>query len=170
MNVKIIGAILIVVGSACFGFLVASAHRKETRYLRNLLSAIGFMICQMQYHLTELPDSCRKVAENYNDSLGKVFIALAKELENQVSPEVKQCMLAAVASVPDLPPKTKENLISLGSILGHFDMDGQIDGLKSIQNDIRRILEEHINNQDVRLRSYQTLGVCAGAAIVILFI
>ena len=31
-------------------------------------------------------------------------------------------------------------------------------------------LKEHNENQDVRIRSYQTLGLCAGAAIAILFI
>ena len=31
-------------------------------------------------------------------------------------------------------------------------------------------LEEFTKNQDTRLRSYQTLGICAGAAVTILFI
>ena len=61
-------------------------------------------------------------------------------------------------------------LILLGRWLGRFDLDGQLKGLDAVRQECRRHLEELNNNREVRLRSYQTLGLCAGAAIAILFI
>jgi len=68
------------------------------------------------------------------------------------------------------PPQTAYHLDLLGSSLGRFDLKGQLSGLESVRNTCRKTLEEMNRNRDNRLRSYQTLGLCCGAALVILFI
>ena len=60
--------------------------------------------------------------------------------------------------------------LQLGDSLGRFDLSGQIQGLASVQKRAEFELEQLRRNQDVRLRSYQTLGLCAGAALVVLFL
>jgi hypothetical protein len=54
--------------------------------------------------------------------------------------------------------------------MGKFDIDGQINGLEAVRSLCRRMLDELTSGREVRLRNYQTLGLCAGAALVILFI
>lgn len=170
MSLKIIGAMLIIAGCGLFGGLYAASHRRETRYLRRYISALEFMECELQYRLTPLPELCTKTAEVCEGSLKKLFIAFAKELENQISPDAERCMLAAIENVCDLPKLTREALINLSPVLGRFDLNGQCRGLESLRADAVRTLKLYSENQDTRLRSYQTLGICAGAAVVILFI
>lgn len=170
MTLKILGGILIVLGCGGFGFLFSIMHRKEVRYLRSTLSALLFLECELQYRLTPLSELCRKTAQICEGSLSKVFIALAEELEYQISPEVQSCMAAAIGRTKDLPDQTKKVLLLLGRELGHFDLGGQIKGLNAIQKEVQRLLAQSTDNQDLRLRSYQTLGICVGAALAILFV
>ena len=58
----------------------------------------------------------------------------------------------------------------MGSSLGRFDLEGQLQGLESVRIYCREQLDELSKDRDVRLRSYQTLGLCAGAALAILFV
>ena len=69
-----------------------------------------------------------------------------------------------------LPEAAKNNLLRLGQSLGRFDIPGQVSGLISIKQSVERELNALLTNMEVRIRSYKTLGLCAGAALAILFI
>ena len=79
-------------------------------------------------------------------------------------------MRSALTRVPDIPSGTRRALSELGTTLGRFDLAGQLKGLETVRGECRRELEQMNVNKDVRLRSYQTLGFCAGAAVAILLI
>ena len=78
-------------------------------------------------------------------------------------------MRAAMEKCHDLPACLRRPLRQLGQTLGCFDLPGQLQGLKSVQEICRREQARLEQNRDARLRSYQTLGLGAGAALVILF-
>lgn len=170
MNVKWIGAIFVILSCGGFGFYLAAAHKKEERMLRQLLAALDFMECELQYRLTPLPDLCRQAAAQSGGELKNVLTRLAEELESQISPDVKGCMDVALAVSQPLPAQTRKNLELLGNSLGRFDLEGQLKGLESLRDSCRRDLSAVEKDRDVHLRSYQTLGLCAGAALAILLI
>lgn len=170
MMVKVFGAILVIAGCGGFGFSLAAAHHREEHSLRKLIAALDLMECELQYRLTPLPDLCMLLVREIGGALGSVFSRLARELEAQISPDVNCCMRAAIAKSETLPKHTEKALIHLGRSLGRFDLDGQVKGLEAVRSECRRALDALCNNKDHRIRSYQTLGLCAGAAIVILFI
>ena len=170
MILKVIGALLVIAGCGGFGFKLAACHLREERTLRQLVSSLDYMECELQYHLTPLPSLCRQTAAESAGVIRQVFLFLAIELEDQISPDVDRCMTAALSKTADIPRLTGSALVDLGRSLGRFDIEGQIKGLDAIRQECRRNLDALSQNKDVRLRSYQTLGLCAGAAIVILFI
>lgn len=170
MTLKLLGAILVIAGCGGFGFLIAAAHRKEVKTMRQLISALDYMECELQYRLTPLPELCRKAAAVSSGSVKNAFCELAEELDGQISPDVAKCMDSTLLKVKDIPKLAREGLTRLGDSLGHFDVEGQLKGLEAVRNECRYNLEAYSKNQDVRLRSYQTLGLCAGAAMAILFI
>lgn len=167
---KWLGAILVIGGCGGFGFLLAASHKRTEQCLRRLIGALDYMECELQYHLTPLPALCRQAAAESSGVIRELFCALAQELEDQVSPDVKSCMYAAIRKLPELPPQAAEALRELGASLGRFDLQGQLQGLEGVRGACRRSLEELSHNREVRLRSYQTLGLCAGAALAILFL
>lgn len=167
---KWFGALFIIIGCGSVGFAMSAAHRKEEKNLRQLIGALDFMQCELQYRLTALPDLCRMTAAQCNGALRTVFQTLACELEDQISPDVFHCMNAALAKVPNMTKQTGEALRTLGRTLGRFDLDGQLLGLENARHNCRSMLEALSENREVRLRSYQTLSLCAGAALAILFL
>lgn len=170
MIIKILGATLILAACGGVGFKIASNYIKEERTIRQLIYILDFMSSEMQYRLTPLPELCKQAANESKGVLSRVFAKLAEELVNQVAPNVSHCMSVALSSRTDIPPATTEMLKMLGNSLGRFDMNGQLRGLDAVRSQCKEKLNDLIQNKDVRLRSYKTLGLCAGAAMVILFI
>lgn len=170
MFFKIIGVALVIFGCGSMGFRVAASHRQEEKALRQLISILDFMECELQYRLTPLPQLCRQTATEFPQLPGAIFAELCLEMESQVSPDIACCMAVTLEKFKQLPPITRSCIDLLGRSIGRFDLDGQLKGLESVRQDCRRNLEMLENNREVRLRSYQTLGLCAGAALAILFI
>lgn len=170
MQIRLIGAVLIVVGCSAFGFILAAAHRREMKTLRQLIGILDYMECELQYRLTPLPELTRQAAMETSGVLRNVFGRLSNELEDQISPNVANCMHSAMEQEGDIPVVTAQCLCSLGQTLGRFDLQGQLNGLESVRQMCRRKLDTLERNKQTRLRSYQTLGICAGAALAILLI
>lgn len=168
MFLKYIGAVFIIIGCGGFGLMITCNHKKEQNNLGKLISALDFMGCELQYRMSALPELCRITAAECDQPLRKIFSQLAIELEDQISPDVQRCMEVVLARCPELPSQTTDMLHLLGTSLGRFDLDGQLKGLEHVRQECRVRLNKLSNNAEVRLRSYQTLGLCAGAALVIL--
>lgn len=170
MDIRWIGAALVVGSCAAAGFHMAAQHRWETSLLKQLLTIMDYMECELQYRRTPLPELCMTAAGKATGILGEVLRALSKSLESCISPSAEQCMRAVLACFDRLPATAKEILLLFGNSLGEFDLEGQINGLKAVKLECHRQLDARRNNQEERIRSYQTLGVCAGAGLAILFI
>lgn len=170
MTYKWIGAVLIVLSCGGFGLYQAAAYRREERSLGALLTAIDYMACDLQYRLTPLPDLCRQTSREGSGCVHDVFSALARELDMQIAPDVTSCMNAALASVSFVPEKTEKLLRQLGQSMGRFDLQGQLRGLAQIREACCREAEALAVHRDEKVRSLQTLGLCAGAALAVLLI
>ncbi len=170
MNYPLLGAALIVTGCGGFGFSMAAEHLTMERELRQLLKILCFMENQLEYRLTPLPELCRQAGKESGGRLGRVFADLARELDWQSAPDAAGCMAAALGKSRDLPGRLRMRLLSLGQTLGRFDLPGQLQGLEQEKENCRLQLEALRADRGTRLRSYGTLGLCAGAALAILLL
>ena len=170
MTIKWIGALLVIAGCGGVGFTMAASYKREERCLRALVRALDYMTCELQFRLTPLPDLCRTAGKECGGPAGQALTALASELESQISPDADSCMYAALSKMDNLPASTSEALSLLGKSLGRFDLNGQLQGIEQVRAHCRRELSSLENGRDQRIRGYQTLGVCAGAALAILFV
>lgn len=170
MDCRWVGAMLIIAACGGFGIFTGFVYRREEAMLRQMLDALTYMECQLQFHLTPLPELCGEVAQQISGPVGTLFFNLAKELALQITPEAAGCMHRALDESDGLCLSIREAALQLGRSMGRFDLSGQLKGLASVQHDCERKLELLSRNRDMRLRSYQTLGFCAGTALAILFI
>ena len=148
---------------------------QQTRYVkqkhcRTFPRILDFMLWELQFKLTPLPNLCRSAASEAKGTLQTIFNELAAELDRQVCPDAKKCMSAVLAKHPSLPPISASCLREFGASLGRFDLNGQLEAINSVSQCCRISLENLRDGQDVRLRTYRTLGICCGAALVIIFI
>ena len=169
MIIKIIGGMLIVLGCGGFGILLSATHKYEVSVLQNFIEILDFMECELSYRQTPLPELCRLAAAN-NNIIGNVFSELSNELDKQLLPDVEKCVMTVLKNKHNIPKQTEKALCSFGRCLGKFDLNGQLKGICAIRDECMQILASKTKNQDNRLRCYRTLGICAGAAIAILFI
>lgn len=169
MTLKLLGAILVVAGCGGLGFAIALQYRREIASLRQMISAIEFMRCELQYRLTPLPELYKRVSDGQTGYIKDVFRELSQELECQISPDAESCLNAALTKVPGLPKYTERAMRALGKTMGIFDLDGQLQALDAVYEGCKKQLAELESNRIQRIRSYQTLGLCAGAALAILF-
>lgn len=170
MHLKLIGALLIIIACGGFGFAVAASHKKEERTLRQLLNILDYLACELQYRLTPLPQLCRQAALECSGTLNKLFTAFADELDMQLTANPELCMKAALEKYGDIPRHSYELLTVLGCSLGRFDLDGQLKDLEKVRHECISRLAKTCENKETRIRTYQTLGLCAGAALAILLI
>lgn len=170
MIVRVIGAILIIFGCGYVGFSLTADLKREEVTLHHLIGSLDYMQCELQYRMTPLPDLCRQIGLENHNQIGKVFLKLSEELENQLSPDVSSCVHTALACVPQLPNRAGKAFEIMGMSLGRFDVKGQVEELEAVRAYCRSELDAMARNRDARLHSYQTLGICTGAALAILFV
>lgn len=170
MVVRIIGALLVLFGCGSTGVLVALNVKRETVLLKNIISVIEYWKNELSFHLTPLPELCRQASCMNTGILSKFLEEFAINLENQIAPDAEQCVLTTLDTFNDISTDAKQLLLELACTLGKFDMEGQLSSFDSILKEANHLYAYNCNNQEVRLRSYKTLGICAGAALVILFI
>lgn len=168
MPIKIIGALLIIGCCGGFGILLARNHRREVKLLYELLHVFDVMSSELEYRLTPVPELCRLCAQELSQPLCSVFKDVAQQLELQTVTDAAAAMEQILRRDKHLPAAVSLSLHLLGQTLGRFDLNGQLRGLRHCTESCRHELEELEHNQHQRLRTFQTLGFCAGAALAIL--
>lgn len=167
---KWIGTILIVGSCTSFGISIAARQKREEALLRQLSDAIDAMLWELPFHLTPLPDLLRHAAGKKNGMLKSLLFRTAEQMDRQVLPDAVSCMEAELPEGIHAYPRLQHCLMQLGTSLGRFDLDGQLNGLNAAKCLCNQELQELHLDRDTRLRSYRILGLCAGISLAILLI
>ena len=170
MGIKWMGAIFVVLGCGGFGFSIASAHRKEEKMMRQMLYALQNMEWELQYRLTSLPEICIVAGKETDGILRKIFLSLSEELSGKTEPDASACLAGVLRRYKELPAKLRKIFRHLGSVLGRYDLEGQLQGIHAVQEELSLQLKDCGRERDQRLRSYHTLGLCAGMALAIILV
>ena len=167
MYIKICGALLIVACCGGIGILFANTQRLEVRLLHQLLRVLELMKSELSYRLTSVPQLCRICSDALSEPLRGIFAAVADKLDNQTCVDAERAFHTVLQEM-NLPSQTKATLQNLGQTLGRFDLQGQLNGFSQCAQECTHKLNELECNQQQRLRSYRTLGFCAGVTLAIL--
>ena len=167
---KIIGVILTVLSCGILGFQISATYIYEVSLFRKLIRVLGLMENMLLYQCTPLPELCRFAANESSGKLRQLCEKFASSLDMQISPNVSECMENVLSDTEGLSKKFAGIVKDLGMTLGKFDVDGQVNGIRSVRNNCESILKELETDQSMRIRSIKTIGICAGAAIAILLV
>ena len=170
MSYKWIGAIFIVGSCGGFGIQLALHQKNEERLLEQLRGIMDEMLWELPFQLTPLPELIRHAVQGKKGILRDILLELAIQLDRQVLPDAQSCMNAAMGDRVVGFPHLQSILSLLGQSLGRFDLSGQLKGLAAVGEKCREEIRELHLGRDVRLKSYRVLGLCAGAALVILLL
>lgn len=170
MLLKCFGFLTVFLGCGYIGFRAGSNYRKDITVLRQLCGHIEYMICQLRYHQTSLPELFTQMQNDAQQPLRQLFGKICALFSEQAFSGAHECMLAAVEKMPDLPKMTRSCLMELAVTLGRFDLEGQLRGAESVLHRYTQKVAQMERNSHSQIRSYQVFGLCAGAALAILLI
>ena len=167
---KILGAVMILAGCGGVGMMICIAYKTEEEMLRQMVHAMDYIQCELRFRMTPLPELCAQASSGCRGRVSCFWMHLSEALSHHTSPHVSECVLAAKQAAGPFPQRMNQILEILSHSLGQFDAQGQQQTLEAVTSHCRSELESMGNNRDMRLRSYQTLGICAGVALVILLV
>lgn len=169
---KALGMIFVIVGTSGVGFSMAISVKRTTAVLQQLLSALELMKHEISYKKTPLPELMRIVSLSSKggvaDFFGRVASDCYQRQEASVNAIVKKCLAETPASV--FPSNVRQILLNWGNGLGKYDVTGQLCAIDLANERLRALLNQYQAEQTSRMRSYCTLGVCAGLAIAIILL
>lgn len=170
MSIRGLGAALIIVGCGGFGFSLAAGAKQQERNLAEIIRVLHLLEAELQYHLTPLPELFLLASKECSGKLRDIFLAVSKKLSQRTETDAASCTDDVLEDYQDLPKRIRRHLKCLGHSVGRFDLPGQLAGLEFVRNACEADLQQLQGKQDVRVRSYQTLSLCAGTALAILFL
>jgi stage III sporulation protein AB len=112
---------------------------------------------------------CADASQGKSGTVAAFFLSLARELEKQTEPDVQGCVRKVLTGLP-VSASLRYLLGELGQTLGRFDLPGQLRALERSIRETELALRAVREGAPERRRSWQTLGLCIGAALAILFI
>ena len=169
MIIKWVGSLCIMVSCGGMGISLAYKQLRDLKLVEQFLRILERMESEIRYHLRPIPGLFRIVSQEEKGCLGNLFYRTAVELDNQIQPDVEQCLHIALCTV-NIPDRVLALVKQLGRNLGRYDMQEQLLGIERIRVSAEEYRGELSRDKTKRIRGYQTLGLCAGAALVILFI
>ena len=170
MNVKVIGAVMIITAGGIIGFCMGRMYTLQLEQLEQLIFAFDYIKCELLYRMSPLTDQFQQCAQLTRGSVCTFFSEMTRELESQIKPSAAYCMQAVISRTSELSPAAIDVLTRMGKTLGNFDLQGQLACIEDTIAYAKNLLADLKSKSTTRIRNYQTFGFCAGAALVIFFI
>ncbi len=170
--IKIIGAILLVGGAAIIGVFASSELAVRARVLEGFLSALDIMRSEIGGRLTPISELMEKLSHESPSPLSNFFSECCEEKNKK--PDVPFFLIWSKAlSRADylrLKSNEKDVIKELGSVLGRYGAEEQINAISHSQRRISSLWEAAENDRGRLGKLYAKLGLISGMAVVIILI
>lgn len=167
--IRLVGAVMIVLGAGSFGIAKAAQFYRRQRLLRSFLAALEILKCEIRYTLFPLPKLCRLTAERCERTSAEYLRKYAELLENGESRSTA-ARKAMEATNCAFTPSAGMAILELFSALGRYDLAGEENLLQLTRQRLQAELERGEREKRPMAKGYALLGLCTGAAIAILLV
>ena len=150
---------------------MARRYVRRTEELRQLRGALSFLETEITYGATPLHQACRHIGERETGPVGRFFNLVSEHLCKADGTSAFDCWKQELFEMKnELAIRERDRLIlhRLGQKLGLSDKSDQVHHLRLAQANLETE-EIHANKEQEKYeKMYRTLGVLAGALLVIL--
>lgn len=169
--IKLLGACLILVATTVIGFQLARVVADRPRQIRQLRSALAIMETEIGYGTRPLVQTCQQIALREKGSVAQLFHKSAEYLANMDGASTYECLQRAIEEnwkQTSLGQAEKTILLSLARVLGMSDREDQLSHLALAMVNLQVEETKAREEQGQYEKMYKTMGVLAGALVVIL--
>lgn len=170
---KLLGAIVIVVGSSGLGFSLSQELIYRHKELKRLKRWLLYLHSQIRYQNTNLATAFYDVASKADHLFGEFFEQVSKQMQQFDGDEfsvIWKRQIEKSFAKSHLKKEDKEKLCNLGDTLGCLDKQMQLDTLdyyiEQLDLDIVQASENIKNNTKL----YRSLGVMGGILITLIIV
>jgi stage III sporulation protein AB len=153
------------------GFQLARRVAERPRQIRQLRAALALLETEIRYGSCPLDEACEGIGERQRGPVGRLFKVFADRLRAGDGASTAECLEQAVKEVwreTVLGTAEKQILLRLGHALGASDRTDQLQHLALAKTTLDAE-EAAARDEQARVeKMYQTMGILAGALIVIL--
>ncbi|PTX53916.1 stage III sporulation protein AB [Melghirimyces profundicolus] len=169
--IKLLGACFILLSTSAIGFRIARAYADRPRQIRRMRGALSLLQTEITYGSRRLDRICEQIAKREKDPVRSLYTRTAHYLKTLDGVSTFECWKRAVEETwPSTALKNpeKEVLIDFGKTLGISDREDQLSHLVRARTNLE-VEESQAREEQMRYEKMcKSLGVLAGALIVIL--
>lgn len=166
---KISGMVLVVICTTSIGMAMAQALTRRVSQLETGLAVLDALENEFCYSLTP-PDEAVLRLEQLESLSQAAFLPACASLCRQGLAFPRARRRAVSEQRGELIPDDITILAGLADTLGQSDLDGQISRLTQAKTQLKFQLEEARRHRDTHAKLYHTMGLLAGAFLVVICI
>jgi stage III sporulation protein AB len=169
--IKLIGAMLILAASTGVGFHFAGRVADRPGQIRELRSCLSVLRTEIDYGSRTLSEACRRISGSAEGPVGRLFMEIARRLEEADGATTRECVRMAVESrwgSTSLGAGEKAVLLQLGEVLGGSSRMDQLHHLEVAEASLDAEEAKARDDRERYAKMYRTVGFLAGALVVIL--
>ncbi|WP_127585978.1 stage III sporulation protein SpoIIIAB [Paenibacillus koleovorans] len=167
---KLIGAMLVIAACTLLGLAKAARYARRPRQLRLLIQVLQRLETEMTYGATPLADALRRIAAQAADPIGAMLLDAAERMDpgGETAKASWQEATRLHWRYTALQDSEREVWSQLGFTLGVSDREDQVKHLRLAASLLQT--EEQVAWEEQRRyeKMWRSLGVLAGALIVIM--
>lgn len=169
--IRIAGSVLLLCASAALGFGAVTGLKDRVKQLTLLIFALEEMERELQCRLTPMPELLNALAQRLEGPVGGFFQLCVSGLKGLGGHTFSKIWFGAMeASDLRLEEEDKLLLEELGNSLGRYDGQRQCEAIRQVRERLVCNLADATQRRDRLGRVYGTLGLAAGAFLVIVLL
>lgn len=170
--IRFLGAGLVVLAAGSVGFGYARQVKLQCEQMRGLCWALDYMQSEMSSRLTPLTEIFILLSSCRQKDVALFFKACAGALSKSPGCTLPLAFQRGFQVSNALCPgeKSRQALGNLSLSLGRFELEAQLAALEAAKRQITDELLELESQKRARCRSYETIGLCAGLALAVIFL
>jgi stage III sporulation protein AB len=169
--IRLIGAVLITVGTAAWGLMGVFRLRSRVKSLNALLGALGVMKSEICDRLTPMPKLLKQLSDEASYPASLLFKNASEKTPSLGSKPFSSIWSQAVMETPELLLTPQEELVlkELGLSLGRYDTGEQKNAIQYAERRMDEYTRKAETERERNSKVHAFLGVAAGLfAVVIL--
>lgn len=170
---NVLGAVLILFASTMFGFHQSLQLSRRPKQIRELIQALQRLETEIVYGFTPLSEALQSAGRPFSLVINSIFYEAAANLESEQGKSAEECWLQAMEAVwADTAMKSGEREVMdrLGCSLGVSDRDDQQKHIKLAISHLQAEEQKADAAQQRYAGMWKSLGLLAGALIVIILV
>lgn len=171
MMFKLFGASLIIIATTWIGFATAHTYRQRPKQIRQLRTALSLLETEIGYGIRPLEQACRGIALRLDGAIATLFATCADNLSQFDGLSTYECFSQAINQVwkqTALKKSEKAILLDFSKTVGTSDREDQLHHLEMTSTNLEVVERQARDEQLQYEKMCKTLGILAGALIVIL--